>query len=256
MFIKRMSIAFRTLDWQTLLLEFFLLAAGVFVGLQVDAWNDRRLDRISSYDSLAAVKEELQRQLETYERMSWNAQSWIKYTRYLERVAEDPKLAQEYPEQLPRAILLSAYASNFPMPVGVYRQMESNAEFDLIENKELVSAIRAHYLELEMWQRVNKRIDYIPDNYSVARAGLFTIDEYHALMTGEGERLDDMAIPGFDGEDALRLASILSQDKAFLKWLPEMYWFHLGSVNLAGSEIPQIEELKRAIELELLTTAH
>lgn len=256
MLIKRMAVALRTLDWQTLLLEFFVLAAGVFVGLQVDAWNDLRLDRNKSYEALAAVKQELQRQIDTYESMSRNAESWMKYTRYLEMVVEDPELAQEDPQRLPRAVLLSAYASSFPMPVGVYRQVETNAEFDLIKNRELVSAIRAHYLALEMWQRVNQRIDYIPDNYSVARAGLFSIDEYHALMTGEGEGLDDMTLPGFASEDALKLAKALSQDKAFRKWLPEMYWFHLGSVNLAATQVPEIEELKRMIERELAAVVH
>ena len=102
-----------------------------------------------------------------------------------------------------------------------------------------------------MWQRVNRRIEFIPDNYSVARAGLFSIDEYHALMTGEGEGLDEMTLPGFDSEDALKLATALSQDEAFRKWLPEMYWFHLGSVNLAALEVPQIQELQRMIEKEL-----
>lgn len=256
MLSKRMAGALRTLDWRTLLLEFLVLAAGVFVGLQVDAWNDRRLDRAKSYEALAAVKEELQRQIDTYEHMSSNAQSWIKYTRYLEKIIEDPELAREEPDQLPRAIVLSAYASSFPMPTGVYRQMEANAEFDFVTNEELVSFIRAHYLELEQWQRVNRRIEFIADNYSVARAGWFSIDEYNALMTGESEGLFDMRIPGFDGEDAMKLASALSQDEAFRKWLPEMFWFHLGNVNLAATEVPQIRELKQMIELELAAVVH
>ena len=87
-------------------------------------------------------------------------------------------------------------------------------------------------------------------------AGLFSIDEYHALMTGEDERLDDITIPGFDGEDALNLASALSQDEPFRKWLPEMYWFHLGGVNLAATEVPQIEELNRVIEMELSSVVY
>jgi len=45
MMIQRIATAFRKQDWATVTVEFFVVVAGIFVGLQVDSWNTERSDR-------------------------------------------------------------------------------------------------------------------------------------------------------------------------------------------------------------------
>ncbi len=45
MLLRRMTSAFRNQDWATVTVEFFIVVAGIFVGLQVDSWNTERSDR-------------------------------------------------------------------------------------------------------------------------------------------------------------------------------------------------------------------
>lgn len=46
MLLKRIAAAFRSQDWFTVFVELLVVAVGIFLGLQVDDWNQRRLDRI------------------------------------------------------------------------------------------------------------------------------------------------------------------------------------------------------------------
>ena len=44
--LRRIATAFRNHDWATATVEFVIVVAGIFVGLQVDSWNTERTDRI------------------------------------------------------------------------------------------------------------------------------------------------------------------------------------------------------------------
>ena len=46
MLIRRIATAFRNQDWATVTIEFMVVVAGIFVGLQADSWNTERTDRI------------------------------------------------------------------------------------------------------------------------------------------------------------------------------------------------------------------
>jgi hypothetical protein len=45
MLLRRIASAFRNQDWTTATVEFVIVVAGIFVGLQVDSWNSDRTDR-------------------------------------------------------------------------------------------------------------------------------------------------------------------------------------------------------------------
>ena len=44
MLLKRLTQGIRSRDWFTVLVELMVLIVGVFLGLQVDDWNQRRID--------------------------------------------------------------------------------------------------------------------------------------------------------------------------------------------------------------------
>jgi len=45
MLLRRMASGIRNQDWATVTVEFLIVVAGIFVGLQVDSWNSDRSDR-------------------------------------------------------------------------------------------------------------------------------------------------------------------------------------------------------------------
>ena len=45
MIIRKFADAIRQQNWFTVILEILIVVIGLFIGLQVDDWNQRRIDR-------------------------------------------------------------------------------------------------------------------------------------------------------------------------------------------------------------------
>jgi len=64
MILGRLAHAIREQNWFTVALEVVIVVIGIFIGLQVDDWNQRRLERESDQRALALFVDELQLMLE------------------------------------------------------------------------------------------------------------------------------------------------------------------------------------------------
>jgi hypothetical protein len=59
MILRRLSHAIREQNWFTVVLELTIVVIGIFIGLQVDDWNQQRLGRASDQRALALFIDEL-----------------------------------------------------------------------------------------------------------------------------------------------------------------------------------------------------
>jgi hypothetical protein len=64
MIIKRFTQAVREQSWFTVVLEIAIVVIGIFIGLQVDDWNQRRVERENDQRALALFIDELQLMLD------------------------------------------------------------------------------------------------------------------------------------------------------------------------------------------------
>ena len=64
MILRRLAEAIREQNWFTVVLEVAIVVVGIFIGLQVDDWNQRRLGRENDQRALALFVDELQLMLE------------------------------------------------------------------------------------------------------------------------------------------------------------------------------------------------
>ncbi len=60
MIFRRIAEAFRTRDWFTFCIEFAIVVAGVFIGIQVANWNDARKFAAQEQSYLGQLREEIQ----------------------------------------------------------------------------------------------------------------------------------------------------------------------------------------------------
>lgn len=63
MILRRLSQSLKTQNWAAIWIEFILLVAGVFLGIQVANWNAERLERIEERQSLGLLLGEVQQNL-------------------------------------------------------------------------------------------------------------------------------------------------------------------------------------------------
>ena len=74
MLLRRFLTHFRAQDWMAIVLDFVIVVVGIFVGLQVDSWNQERKDRqqeqaslVQLYDDFEAAREQAQTSAEFHE---------------------------------------------------------------------------------------------------------------------------------------------------------------------------------------------
>ena len=59
MILRKLAAAIREQDWFTVVLEVLVVVAGIFIGLQVDDWNNLRKDRVDEQQYLHRLHDEI-----------------------------------------------------------------------------------------------------------------------------------------------------------------------------------------------------
>ena len=68
MILRRITEHVKTQNWFAVFLDFLIVVAGVFVGLQVNNWNEARSERAKEYGYLVRLHEDLARSIATIDR--------------------------------------------------------------------------------------------------------------------------------------------------------------------------------------------
>lgn len=69
MILGRLADAVRTQNWFTVILEVLIVVVGIFIGLQVDAWNQTRQDKKAEKSFVAQLHDDIQRAEQLSERV-------------------------------------------------------------------------------------------------------------------------------------------------------------------------------------------
>lgn len=148
MILNRLAKAIRKQDWSTVLIEFVIVVAGIFVGLQVNEWAMEREDReqeraaierlfLESKNAHQLVSDYVQRTLRLNQ-MRRNA------VRFVDSNAPVPE------NQLPLKIginTLSQFPTTVPVSV-VYEELKSAGQMQLIRSAELRDQIAGFHTDV------------------------------------------------------------------------------------------------------------
>jgi hypothetical protein len=67
MLLRRVTLHVRDQNWTAVVIDFVIVVVGVFVGLQVQDWNELRKDRIEEHDLLGRLLEEAETLIDTHD---------------------------------------------------------------------------------------------------------------------------------------------------------------------------------------------
>lgn len=175
MIIRKLATALRRQDWFTVFVEVTIVVVGIFVGLQVDDWNDRRKDNQKHGELLADLSEGLQTDLKELDGLialqTWrysafsvlleNAIGWqdpaYRYNSAGERIETEVPLVDRTmtPDQ---AISFIQYNRTFDTARHAYDGMVATGNILILRDEEMVRDLRDHYLFVESINDVEKTI--------------------------------------------------------------------------------------------------
>jgi hypothetical protein len=143
MILARIGQAIRGHDWFTALIELALLVMGIFLGFQLDRWNDERLDRVAADEYRLQLIADLE-----IERSDIG--TLIKYHESVRRYAEVALTAwDESPPADSEELVVALYQASNILPFtaarGAYDALTANGLIDLIGGPSLTSRLAAYY---------------------------------------------------------------------------------------------------------------
>ena len=143
MILTRIGQAVRSHDWFTALIEVALLVIGIFLGFQLDRWNDERLDRVAANEYRLQLISDLE-----VERSDIRA--LISYHDAVRDYAEVALTAwEESPSVNSEQLVVALYQASNILPFtaarGSYDALLANGLIDLIGGPSLTSRLAAYY---------------------------------------------------------------------------------------------------------------
>ena len=145
MILRRVIEHFRRQEWTAIAIDFVIVVAGVFVGIQVSNWNANRIDRIKAHSYLERIRADLDADLAGYaDRLDF----WGKVSTYGARgldYAETGDAGGQSQWDLLLAYFQASQVAEFITTRTTYDELKSGGELGLISNLELRNGLAQYY---------------------------------------------------------------------------------------------------------------
>lgn len=210
MILRRVVAAFRKQDWFTVFVETMIVVLGVFLGLQVNNWNEARADRALGEDYLVRLIADLEQDLSA-------TRGLIGYYDDVTKSIKDTDRMLASPDPEPRALVVSAYrASEFtynPQRRATWDQIVSSGDLGLLADAAIEIGLSDYYRFQEAGQDTISRLQDTP--YRRAVRSLIPLTVQVAMREGCSDAVDEnLVITGFVAECNLDVDDAMINDTA------------------------------------------
>ena len=146
MILRRIADAFRRQDWFTVTIETLMVVLGVFLGLQVNSWNEARADAERSREYLSRIRAELVSDMTQLERHRglWQVGANEGYVAI--SYAETGARGGATDWEILRAFLHASQSFQLSFVDTTYSELLSAGELRLIPDADLRSALADYYV--------------------------------------------------------------------------------------------------------------
>lgn len=147
MILRRLSQSLRDQNWATIVIEFVLLVAGVFLGIQAANWNGQRVEDIQAQAYLARVRGNLEQDQQSIQHRVVFWGKVIDYGKSAVHYAEAGELVDGSAWKTVLAFYQASQLWQWKASDATYQEMRSGGELGLIRDEKLRDALSQYYLE-------------------------------------------------------------------------------------------------------------
>lgn len=217
MILRKLAAAMREQNWYTVVLEILILVVGIFVGLQVDGWNEARKDRATEKTYLERLSRDIQRDSDLLSQSIRSADERATDAVVAMNGLTDPTSLEADPSQF-LASIHRASQNFFPVLYShTFTEIVSSGHLELIRSDDLKDELSQYYTaheSAEQWMASYRQINL---DYAKAFAGVLSRDQLMAVARFEDGEQCQIALP------AAMAARQRILDRAGLSdWLPRL----------------------------------
>jgi hypothetical protein len=168
--------------------EVLLLVIGILIALQINNWNENRLDRKQEYQYLVRLREDLQFEIGLMTDAIRHADNRIAAVRLLEEAAANPEIAIERPNVMALALETVTWRSFPKISAFVYTELQGTGHLSLIRSEALLRDIAAYYSSIQKESDIGVDLE-IQNLFTRGTAGILLTTELIAIQEHEfGQR--------------------------------------------------------------------
>ena len=214
MILRNLAEALRAQNWFTVVLEVLIVVVGIFIGLQVDGWNEARKDRVSEHRYLERIYDELALDIESIKESIRVADSRRDMGRLLLRALDDPEVVRADPYKFMRAIQQASYTLAPTINDHTFDEIKFAGNMAIIRDVELRSGLSAYYKLIERYDQWAYIRAHEQNSYTDRQQGILT-----AAQTYQFVLYDDTA--EFTAADALQALERMRAKADFVAQIPQ-----------------------------------
>lgn len=141
MIIRRFVAALRQQDWATVVIEFLIVVAGIFVGLQVDDWNRTRVAALEERDLLVDLHRETQISINVQSGFSQRLGGWLDGTKAVINALETDTLQELDDQEIAFGLISSTWYPPFNFPTQVLEKYDRQGGLQTLVIPEVQASI-------------------------------------------------------------------------------------------------------------------
>jgi len=215
MILRRLTEALRRQDWATVVIETLIVVLGVFLGLQVNNWNEARADRSREAVYLASLSEDLRSDMAEIDEIMRVSTQRLSAMGYLIEAASGAPLPTGFDSARGRIEIepAPAYAADDPNTIGIalfiLTTLDGNRlAYDTMINTGGIGVIRADALvrSLQAYYATVDKVLTFEDALEISRVKLVDAQQQAGLSPVDALPAGPMA-GAFAGDPALLAAA-------------------------------------------------
>ncbi len=180
MLLRRVTQHIKDQNWFAVFVDFFIVVVGVFIGIQVNNWNESRKDKTASYEYIQRLKSDVQISLDRNQYQISNFKRNIKELNLVLKSLESCALSTKEEPIFAAGIY---NMGKYDLPVMVMRtidELNSVGKFSIVGNAEIRQLITEVIRELDTTKSIDGQISSrtIPNINFIKTRFRFTLDKH------------------------------------------------------------------------------
>ena len=181
MLLRHLAEAIREQRWFTVFVEVLVVVIGIFIGLQVDDWNNERKDRILERRYLERLLDDITLDIDEMRYALDVATERRAMGRMLIDALDDPAVARSDPMRFITAIEQAGYTFLPVINDSTIDEIRFAGHLGIIRNEDLRSQLTSYYKLIDRYAQWGYLREAFQTHYSDAALGILSINQLDAI---------------------------------------------------------------------------
>jgi len=170
MLFRRIKAHIAKEDWFAVFIDFIIVVFGVFMGFQVNNWNNSSQDKLREVALLSQLQDEFTEIETQLQEETVNARERLIASKYVVKIIDEN--ARSETDEVKLAFIRNMGLGRLPSTSATYRQLVSNGDLTLLSNEELRRSLIKYHDTIDknaflFEQTLNTVSQYIKTNSAV-----------------------------------------------------------------------------------------